>query len=81
MDKDFKSTSKHDQLLYVQVPSNSKIWKDKWKGFHLDYKIIVDYHNGTSHNISCWELVVDERDKLHLPRQFKHEFYEAIDTF
>jgi hypothetical protein len=68
-------------MINVQMPPNSNIWKDKWKGFHLYYKKIVDYHNGINHNTFCWELVMDERDKLRLLKQFKHEIYEAIDMF
>jgi hypothetical protein len=63
------------------VPQNSKTCKDKWNGLHLDYKKITDYHKGTDHNIFYWELVVDECDKLHLPRQIDYEFYEVIDVF
>jgi hypothetical protein len=68
-------------MINAHVPQNSKTCKDKWNGFHSYYKKIAGYHRGTDHNTSYWELVVDECDKLHLPRQFDCEFYEMINTF
>jgi hypothetical protein len=67
-------------MINAQVPRNSKTCKDKWNGLHLYYKKIANYHKGIDHNTSYWELVVDECDKLHLPRQFDYEFYEMIGT-
>lgn len=68
-------------MINAQVPQNSKTCKDKWNGLHSNYKKIAYYHKGIDHNTSYWELVVDECDKFHLPRQFGCEFYEAIDMF
>ncbi len=39
---------------------------------------IVDYHKGTNLNTYFSELLIDERDNLHFPKQFNHEYYEAI---
>jgi hypothetical protein len=30
---------------------------------------------------SFWELIMEERDKHHLPRQFNLEFYDVIESF
>jgi hypothetical protein len=63
------------------VPQNVKTCKDKWNGINSNYKKIVDYHKGTGHNTYFWELLIDERDNLHFPKQFNHEYYEAIYVF
>ncbi len=63
------------------VPQNSKTCKDKYNDLHLNYKKYIDYHKGTSHDTSYQELVVDECDKLHLPRQFNYGFYKVIYGF
>jgi hypothetical protein len=63
------------------VVRNSKTCKDKYNGIHLILKKTIDYHKGANHNTSYWELVVDEHDKLHLPKEFNCGFYETIYVF
>lgn len=65
-------------MINPWVPQNVKTCKDKWNDINSNYKKIVDYHKGTGHNTYFWELLIDECDNLHFPKQFNHEYYEAI---
>ncbi len=46
-------------------------------------QIIMNYHEGTSHNPSYWETNLKEKEKenFHLPRQFNEECYNVIEVF
>jgi hypothetical protein len=55
--------------------------KDKWNSFNFDYKKIVDYHKGTNNHTCFWDLVVEEKDKYHLPHQLCQQFYDLIKEF
>ncbi len=72
---------------YLQVrtksktPRNGKMYKDKWNSINGDYKKIFNYHKGTGHNTSYWDLSLEDQDKFHLPRQFNENCYNTIEIF
>jgi hypothetical protein len=42
---------------------NGKMCKGKWNFLNDNYKKILDYHEGTSHNPSYWEMNLKEKEK------------------
>jgi hypothetical protein len=57
------------------------MYKDKWNSINGDYKKIFNYHKGTGHNTSYWDLSLEDQDKFHLPRQFNENCYNTIEIF
>ncbi len=51
--------------------------KDKWNGLNMTIKkfqIII------GHPTPCWDLIMEEHEKHHLPIQFNKEFYDCIES-
>ncbi len=55
--------------------------KDKWNCINGDYKRMFDYHKGTSHNTSWWDLSSKEPNKFHFLKQFNEKCYKVIQAF
>lgn len=62
----------------MKTPRNNKMCKDKWNYINEDYKRILDYHKGTRHNASYWDLIIEECDRFHLPKQYNEDCYNVI---
>jgi hypothetical protein len=62
---------------------NGKMCKDEWNFLNDNYKRILDYYEGTSHNTSYWEMNLKEKekDKFHPLRQSNEECYNVIGAF
>jgi hypothetical protein len=64
-----------------KIACNNKRCKDKWNCLNNDYKKIVNYHKGTYHNTSNWEMSVENNKMFHLSMLFNEECYNAIKFF
>lgn len=42
-----------------------KMCKNKWNVMNFDYKKLVDYHKGTKHLPSFWELTMEKWEEYH----------------
>jgi hypothetical protein len=40
-----------------------KVSKDKWNGLNSNFKKLTNYHKGTKHNMSFWEMTMEECKK------------------
>jgi len=67
------------KLTNSRTPRNIKMFKDKWNWLNSDFKKSFDYHKGIGHNISYWELLIEECDKHYLQRHFN--YYNVIEVF
>jgi hypothetical protein len=54
------------------------MYTDKWNYINEDYKRNLDYHKGTGHNASYWDLTIEECDRFHLPKQCNEDCYNVI---
>ncbi len=72
---------KLQKILHVRILQNGKMCKDKGNELNSYYKKLLDYHKGISHHMSLWEMILEEWDRYHLPRESNKEFYEAIKAF
>jgi hypothetical protein len=55
--------------------------KDEWNSFNFDYKKIIDYHKGIDNHTCFWDLVVEEKDRYHLPHQICQKLNDLIKEF
>jgi hypothetical protein len=73
--------NKLQKIVHAKIPQTRKMCKDKWNGLNSYYNKLLNYHKGTSHHMSFWEMIPKEHDRYHLLKQFNKEFYKATEAF